>query len=363
LHFVLGNEAADLDSIASSTACAHYFQNGRTGNNPKEHFCPLINIPKVDFPLRTDATWLFKDCKYDADQLLFYDEVRNVLDDTLKDHPNSVKFTLVDHNRLAQHQEHFGSHVDEIIDHHKDEQIYIDALKQEKRTIEIVGSATTLVAEKILNGNTAFIEADKSLMKLLLSGILLDTVNLDPQYKKVTKKDEEIAKLLSSKLGFSAIQEKALFDRLQEERFNVSSLGTIDLLRSDYKEWKMGKVEVGISSAKLSLKEWLAKESHLIEKCTEYSASRKLDILFVMTAYLIEDNKFKRELVIFTHNISLYQPVVDYLSKSELQLKPMEENVAKSLCSPKHVVGFFAQENVGASRKQLQPLLDLFYAK
>ncbi len=38
-------------------------------------------------------------------------------------------------------------------------------------------------------------------MELLLGTILIDTVNLDPVYKKVTKKDEEVAEQLRKPLG------------------------------------------------------------------------------------------------------------------------------------------------------------------
>jgi len=290
--------------------------------------------------------------------LFFFDEVQTALEKALKDKPNCIKFILTDHNRLAKHQEHYGDFIVDIIDHHKEEGLYPKAT----RSIEMVGSCATLVAERVFSNDIFTGDSGKGPLKMLLGTILLDTVNLDPKYKKVTKKDEDIVKMINSKLGFSEKQQTALFDKLQEERFNVSSLGSIDLLLSDYKQWTMGKLEVGVSSAKLSLKEWLQKEPNFEEKLTEYYVSRKLDMLMVMTAYLVEDNKFKRELVVYTQNKDLYNPVVEYLSKSELEINPMEETLASSSTNSIHTIGFFSQNNVGASRKQLQPLLDTFYA-
>jgi hypothetical protein len=54
---------------------------------------------------------------------------------------------LTDHNRLAGHQEKWAPIVEEIIDHHKDEKLY----NVPKRTLAVVGSACTLVAEVIVN--------------------------------------------------------------------------------------------------------------------------------------------------------------------------------------------------------------------
>lgn len=57
--------------------------------------------------------------------------------------------------------------------------------------------------------------------------------------------------------------QKGLFDHLLEERYDQSSLNTKDLLRCDYKQWTMGKMEVGISSTKVPIQEWVAKDAEL----------------------------------------------------------------------------------------------------
>lgn len=77
-HVVMGNEASDLDSMVSSTFHA-YFRSYNplfpsTGRplvifhyiiisyeiDEKEYFyVPVMNIPREDFSLRTEAAWLF----------------------------------------------------------------------------------------------------------------------------------------------------------------------------------------------------------------------------------------------------------------------------------------------------------------
>jgi hypothetical protein len=86
-------------------------------------------------------------------------------------------------------------------------------------------------------------------------------------------------------------------------------------------------------------------------------------MLFVMTAYLVEGG-FRRELIIFTKEKNRYDSVLNYLLKeTDLGLSPMEIEQSSKWCSTDNQLGFFAQSNVTASRKQLQPFLDQFYTK
>ena len=60
------------------------------------------------------------------------------------------------------------------------------------KTIELVGSCCTLVAEKLL----AVDILDNMMCSLLLGTILLDTINLDPRAGKTTDKDKQIVSRL-----------------------------------------------------------------------------------------------------------------------------------------------------------------------
>ena len=191
LHFVLGNEASDLDSMVCSIMYA-YYADQVIADEKSPVFLPLINTPRADFKLRTEAVHLFEVTGIDLGNLLFADDVD--LDSLQKS--GRLRLTLVDHNKLASFQSRYQELVEAILDHHEDEGLYA---RVESRTVEPVGSAASLVAEKILRDRPELI--DEGTGKLLLGTILLDTVNLDPEARRVTAKDEEIAGRLLRQTG------------------------------------------------------------------------------------------------------------------------------------------------------------------
>jgi len=181
--------------------------------------------------------------------------------------------------------------------------------------------------------------------------------------KKVKKRDEDASAKLIDILGFSKEQQNQLFEKLRDERFSVDSLDTLDLLRMDYKQWKMGKWEVGISSSKRSIKEFLEKDSNLDKEFFNYLKSRKLDILFCMTQWFDYQNNMLRELIILTPNRQLYENTKVVLLASDLKLKEIRNDESKKLSTTDYIISFFQQHNIVASRKQLQPLLVEYYEK
>lgn len=351
VSFVMGNEASDMDSIVSSIIYA-YFKQLKV--KPEEHlYLPLINIPREDFPLRTESQWIFDQLGLKTDNLLFYPEVTAFIESKVQ--KSKLNFILVDHNKLSTSQSFIANLIEEIVDHHTNEGLKVP------KVIEMVGSCTSLVAEKIAQ-NAPELFDNVVVSKLLLGTILLDTVNLDPKYKKVTPKDESIAKTLSAKLKFTSEQQTTFFNELQEKRFDVSALGTYDLLRADYKQFQMNKVSVGISSCKRSFKEWFQKDPNFIANVDRYFNNSKIDILFIMTQYMDEKNAMHRELGTYSKDKNLHNEALEFLKTTDLNLVPINNETTNAL-SKGHVISFYDQKNIGASRKQLQPFLDGFYKK
>jgi exopolyphosphatase len=341
IQCVIGNEAADLDSMASAVLYAYSKAHDASADS-KTTYVPVINVPREDFKLRTEAVYLFQEAGVNPQWLIFSDEIDLA---SLK-MAGKLKIALIDHNRLASVQESLTDCVTEIIDHHKDENLFASA---SPRVIEPVGSAATLVAEIILNQGKDLL--DEGSAKLLLGTILLDTVNLDPEAKRATPKDQQIVDKL---LALTGVNRQQMFDKLQAEKFNVSALDTSDLLRKDYKEWKLGAKQVGFASVLLPVAEWLKKDDHLSASLSDYAGARNLDVLIAMNAYT--DPQFTRELVVYCPDEALRTRLLAFLTESDLQLSAIPSDSVDSSTA------LFAQGNLAYSRKKLQPLLDGFFA-
>ncbi len=337
---VIGNEAADLDSMASAVTYAYFLKS--TGK--AETVVPLINIPLGDFKLRTEAVFLFHEAGIEAENLI---SVEDVDLDSLYEKGN-MHLILTDHNKLGAHQEMFRDAVTEILDHHVDDGDYPGTAKTDIRP---VGSTCTLVAEKYLAEAPASI--DVSIGTLLLGTILLDTVDLDPEAGRVKDEDKKAAAALIEKTG---LNRKALFETLQFEKFNVSSLGSYDLLRKDYKEWNLNGKMCGIGSVLMSVVDWLEKDKDIVESFDKFLKERKLDLLLSMNAFTKPE--FTRNLVVYVPDAALRRSLVAFLEGAGLDLERIEGGDIKN----KDALDIYKQKNLGISRKKLQPLLKEFFS-
>ena len=334
---VIGNEAADLDSMASSAAYAYYlFLSGKNA-------FPLMNIPRKDFALRTEAVYLFGAASISPENLLFIEDI-NLQE--LSDKGN-LELVLVDHNVPGSGLLPFESLISEVLDHHVDEKKYPASASVDIRP---VGSASTIVAERFLADFRN--EIDSSLGTLLSGTILLDTVNLDESAGRVTPDDVKAAEQLMSITG---LEQKVLFDKLQFEKFNVSSLGSYDLLRKDYKEWVLGEIRCGIGSVLMPVQDWIKKDKDILKEFRNFAMERKLDVLLSMNAYTNPD--FVRELGVFIPDPELRSRTIAFLESSDLGLEIIDSGFSGD-GSP---IAFYHQGNLGISRKKLQPLLKDFF--
>jgi exopolyphosphatase len=326
----LGNEASDLDSMASSVLYA--FSKGAVSDGLPN--IPVMNIPREDFNLRTEAAWLFKESGVSPADLLFLDD----LDLNKLFAADGAQLVLVDHNKLATRQSAWADRVVEIIDHHADEGLYTAA----KKTIEPTGSAATLVAQVLLASGPEDLESGAA--ALALGTILLDTVNLDPEAKRVTPRDQAVAQEL---LVAVTLDRNALFQSLQFEKFNVAALSSRDILRKDYKEYRMGSVVCGIASALLPLTDWMQKDPSLDDSFQAYLGERKLDVLLVMSAYTAP--AFTRELAVHAADADLRKRLAEFMNQAGLGLTTLVPNAGST--------DYYAQADLSQSRKKLQPLL------
>ncbi|TFY76065.1 hypothetical protein EWM64_g7946 [Hericium alpestre] len=159
---VMGNEAGDLDSLASAIAYAWYATNTR-----KSLTVPLIQSPHADLPLRAENLHTLA--------LAGIDPGRDLL--CLDDAPflplPSDKFALVDHNTLNPRFAHPGARVIAVIDHHADEGNHIDTA--DPRIVAVpTGSCASLVAPLLRDAP----DTPSELATLLLAAICIDTDGL-----------------------------------------------------------------------------------------------------------------------------------------------------------------------------------------
>lgn len=342
-HVVIGNQAADLDSIASAIMYASLVA-GELGEDGVG--LPVIDIPREDFVLRTEAVYLFRSLGIDEAALVFADEI----DLDALNGEGRLRLTLVDHNALASGRANLAETVVAIIDHHDDSGLYP---KANPRLIEPVGSAATLVADAILRRRPQLI--GRCAATLLLGTILLDTVNLDAGAGRVTEMDRAVATRLADAAGTDPA---ALFANLQREKFNISGLSTRDLLRKDRKQWREGDVAYAISSVLASLEEWIAKDPGMVAGCSSFRRAHGLDCLLVMMAFTDDDGGFRRQLGVFAKDRALRRNIIDGLAACDIGLSPI---VADGLAGAEDAC-LFNQADSSASRKKLQPLLQRLLA-
>ncbi|KAI8323604.1 DHH phosphoesterase [Martensiomyces pterosporus] len=320
LTLVLGNESADLDSMVSSISLAYALSQSQASSSPPP--IPIININRADLALRPECDLLLRETlvaegSRGVEDLTFIDDfdLHAVLQQFSGASTSDgyvvpeLEVWLTDHNAPASRQAFLEPYVKGIVDHHVDEGKCEGA---EWRQVEMVGSCTTLVARKIKELGDP---VDKSLARMLLAPVLIDTSNLNPAAKRATSKDVAVVEWLDPLVDWSqpavgisatapqpvpeddapeeslaAANAGELYKTLDKLKGKVSHLSSYDLLRKDYKQWQVADMSgkpwaVGISSISYRLKKWLKRDGKkAIESAIhEWTETQGLDMALVMT--------------------------------------------------------------------------------
>jgi len=257
----------------------------------------------------------------------------------------------VDHNLPTGPFEQLNAAVIEIVDHHEDFKGPLPNLKSKQ--IEVVGSCTTLVAEKFIKQAETLLN-DDILCQFLLNTILIDTINLEPAMGKVTPKDEwvsqELAKRLNINQNFKE-QMKDIFEPIFKAKNDISHLTSAQLLIRDYKEWDVSSIKYGIAAILLSLNDLTQRPDFLIAM-SQLIQENNLSILIIMTGYTNNNNKFCRQLLIKTKEKQIGEKLYQHMELTQrLDLHLIELSI------PDDQIWCFQQEAITISRKQVQPLL------
>lgn len=340
IHFVMGNESADLDSIISSIAYA-YLLHMEQSPQKAEFYIPLMNISRAEIALRKDVLYLFDHFHICVDDILFLDD--DVQLDALLAQ-NRLRLNLVDHNSLKPKQKHLCEIVERIVDHHHDEKKDYPLIAPEDKVIDITGSNATLIAEKFLF--SAKVELFPELAGLLLAPVLADTSNLR-SIEKTTSRDVDVATVLN---GIAApVLPGDFYHHLMEAKHDVAGLTPAMILSKDFKEYVDGDILYGISSLPSSVR-WGLDDLQLVgHDIHNYAKERNLDYLILLMS--CDEPQSKRKILVYSSSNALLKAFDAYVQK---------DDVLKGLLLPdgfsEKSQAYFYKTEKSIARKQLQPL-------
>lgn len=338
IHFIMGNESADLDSIVSSIAYAYLL----TQENPSkdELYIPLLNLYHEELDLRKDTLYLFQRLNISSDDLLFLDD-KVPLDQLFSQ--DRLRLDLVDHNVLRPRQEHLSGAVERIVDHHVDENKTYPLMTEDNKVIAIVGSASTLVAEKMLADSQISITPE--LATLLLGPVLIDTSNLQSS-EKTTERDIHVVETLRPLA--ETVMPADFYEKLLEAKNDITGLTHAMLLSKDFKEYLDGPILYGISSLPSSISWWIEDESTISSILEKYTKDRNLAYLILLMNNP-DPNGPKRKIIVYSPSTNLLKAFDAYAEGDEAL-----HNVLMPAQSDEHLSYYLAVKFV--ARKQLQPL-------
>lgn len=380
-RFVIGNEAADLDSIASALVYG-YIESSRSRDLSQDGLViPVTNIPANDLSLRPELTALLRHANLEPRHLITLDDIRSA---TLE--PKRTSWVLVDHNSITGPlRDLVLSRVQGVIDHHDDEG-HIPSNADPKVVLKS-GSCCSLVANHIRpvwdevrarasSIGAAIAQDDSRLLddtaytstwtahaaKLALGPILIDTNNMTDD-NKVTDHDKKAARYLEALINIAPrvgkdFDRDAFFDELNKAKNDIDDLSIRDVLRKDYKEWSDGELRLGTAVVVQPIEYLRQKDKNLPKEIQAFAASRKVQLMAVMTAYEDKTGEFGRELAL----VSIADEAAVDAAKRFASSSTEELQLEKSKEQFDDTPGIFwsciwRQRNLSASRKRTAPLL------
>lgn len=320
---VVGNEAGDLDTIASSIGLAWYYHS-----QADENAIALLPTARTDFALREENTYALALAGITSpwDELLCPED--------LSTNTRFTSYALVDHNTLQDRHSSPDARVIAVVDHHEDEGKYRDTASP--RVIQPAGSCASLVTgllmSRFVQGNG--VDVPPQLASILSSAIAIDTHGLRKDGKALDV-DRDAASWLfryvqmpsqrpdstqegttvdpATTHGFPPNPEgisehewmHALGGDLNSRKHAIFHLSTRDLLRRDYKQSSLdlvsqgqsGTIQAGLATVPLPLRTYFSSGSAtVIDQTVAWMEECKLSILGVLTTYGSKKaNKARRE--------------------------------------------------------------------
>ncbi|KAI8963858.1 DHH phosphoesterase [Daldinia sp. FL1419] len=362
LHFVIGNESADLDSLCSTLFLAYL----RTHTPPHTLHIPLCHLPRDDLSLRPEFTAVLKHAAVAPDDVLTLTELPGG-DSRLK--PEDTRWLLVDHNVMTGPLgQAYGDRVVGCIDHHDDEGKVPGGAQP--RVIEKCGSCMSLVVEqcgeawealaKRGGGDKDVARVDAQLAYLALAPILIDTANLGNK-DKTTPRDERAVETAEAHLP-AGYDRKAFFDEVAALKEDISHMSFRDIFRKDYKEWDEGGVKLGTASVPREFAFLVRKaggEDEFAAELGRWCEEKGVDVMAVLTTAK-DGGEFRRELLVWARGKGTVDAVRGFAEgdgKERLGLGVWGEGKLDLEEGGGDWRRCWTQERVEHSRKQIAPML------
>ncbi len=352
----VGNEACDLDSVACAVAHA-YAESASAGGI----VVPIVSCAREELLLRPDVVSALANAGGSLESLTCAEDVAAATET-----PKSV--CLVDHNALSARlfPESWQARVTRVIDHHEDTGMHADAVD---RVIELIGSCSSLVYRDVVRvaGRD---DVARRVARLLLGAILLDTRFLDASTTRASEVDFVAAEALREILAWDEDETREEYETLSRARHDQSSLSCAQLLAKDYKQWTMDGYEIGIASFGVRFQDLIARQdsTSVDAECDAFAAARRVDALFMMSSFEDVDagGSFARQIAAMTPSppppprgkIVDARAVMTKLGE-HTPMTPLDAGDA----APRAFQCAFAQGDVKASRKKIQPLLARVFAE
>ncbi|KAH7355065.1 hypothetical protein BKA65DRAFT_452293 [Rhexocercosporidium sp. MPI-PUGE-AT-0058] len=320
LTFVIGNEAADLDSLCSALVLAYLrtYTSTSSTTNSNTLYIPLSNIPRADLSLRPELLPILSRANLAPTDLITLSDLPSLSQSTRLP-PEKTKWILVDHNALlGELGTIYSSRVFGCIDHHDEEGKVPRDCGDEPRVVRKSGSCSSLVVEycreawDALSAKGSSSENDSEtkkwdaeLARVALGPVLIDTSNLENE-AKTTDADVEAAKYLEELIAAGegeGLDREGYYREIWRAEGDVQGMSLVDLLRKDYKQWSEGDVKLGVCSVVKDMDFLLSKSEgrdEFFNTLGAFSRERDLSICSIVTRFSATGGSdFQRELFVW----------------------------------------------------------------
>lgn len=253
--YVTGHKKPDTDTICSAVAYADYLN--KTGKKAVACRTGKLN-PETEFVL----------------------EYFGIKPPKILSKIKGKKIILVDHNENTQTPDNIDkAQIIEVIDHHK--------IKFEYDTpilfhTEPLGAAATIIAKKYFQNK---VKLSKKIAGILLSAILSDTVIF--RSPTTTKEDIEIAKKLAKTAKIKNLEKFGI--KIKKSKASLKGLKPRDIIFSDFKEYKIGKIKFGGGQVEVcELDEVNKIKEQLLREIEKLAKKEKYDLLLLMATDIMK---------------------------------------------------------------------------